>query len=184
MVFNSFYQINRHKQKNQEGIGLGLTFCKELIRLFNGYIKIDSIQGIGTTVCFKIPIEKEKEEDIKFNISTKIPKINKNVLTIVENTDTDGILQLVLLSQSFNVERSTNYIDSINKIKNNNYDLIIIDVNNLSFNGFDLIDWIKSNNIKTPYIISSNIKDETGIHFIDNPINTSQFLDTIKKILG
>lgn len=184
LVFNSFYQINRHKQKNQEGIGLGLTFCKELIRLFNGYIKIDSIQGIGTTVCFKIPIEKEKEEDIKFNLSTKIPKINKNVLTIVENTDTDGILQLVLLSQSFNVERSTNFIDSINKIKNNNYDLIIIDVNNLSFNGFDLIDWIKSNNIKTPYIISSNIKDETGIHFIDNPINTSQFLDTIKKILG
>lgn len=184
LVFNSFYQINRHKQKNQEGVGLGLTFCKELINLFKGDIKIESIYGIGTTVSFKLPIEEEKEEDVDFNIFTQIPKISKKVLTIVENRDTDGLLQLVLLSQSFEVERSINFTDSINMIKNNKYDLIIIDVNNLSFNGFDLIDWINTNNIKTPYIISSNIKDEKEKYVIDNPINTSQLLETIKKILG
>lgn len=184
LVFNSFYQINRHKQKNQEGVGLGLTFCKELINLFKGDIKIESIYGIGTTVSFKLPLEEEKEEDINFNISTQIPKISKRVLTIVENRDTDGLLQLVLLSQSFEVERSNNFTDSINMIKNNKYDLIIIDVNNLSFNGFDLIDWINTNNIKTPYIISSNIKDKKQKYVIDNPINTSQLLETIKKILG
>lgn len=184
LVFNSFYQINRHKQKIQEGVGLGLTFCKELITLFKGDIKIESIYGIGTTVSFKLPIEEEKEEDINFNISTQIPKISKKVLSIVENRDTDGLLQLVLLSELFEVERSNTFSDSINMIKNNNYDLIIIDVNNLSFNGFDLIDWINTNNIKTPYIISSNIKDEKEKNVIDNPINTSQLLETIKKILG
>ena len=182
LVFNSFYQVDRQKQKNQEGLGLGLSLCKALVVLFKGNIQIESMHGIGTTVSIKLPVEKEDvdtEEEYEINsISTE----NKKVLLIVENNETYGLLQLILLSQSFEIERSIGYIDSINNLKDNKYDLIIIDVNNLPYNGFDFLDWMRINNINTPYIISSNVKDDYTKWIINNPINTSELLDIIKKI--
>ena len=180
-IFNSFYQINRQKQKSQEGIGLGLSLSKSLINLFKGDIHIDSIYGMGTTVSIKLPLEEKEEEFFEYN-NEKNKNKSKKVLIIVENNETYGLLQLILLSQSFEIERSISYIDTINKIKDNIYDLIIIDVNNLSFNGFDLLDWFNTKKIKIPYIVSSNIKDDYTKWIINNPINTAELLETIKKI--
>jgi len=42
---------------NEEGSGLGLILCKEMVERINGYIKIDSKKGEGTKVTFAIPIQ-------------------------------------------------------------------------------------------------------------------------------
>lgn len=43
---------------NEEGSGLGLILCKEMIEGINGSIKIESKKGKGTVITFAIPIQK------------------------------------------------------------------------------------------------------------------------------
>ena len=55
-VYNIFYTTK------EKGTGLGLTFCKEVIELHNGTIKIYSKEQIGTKVVIELPKEKKSED--------------------------------------------------------------------------------------------------------------------------
>ena len=51
-----FKMFSNPKTKNHQStsIGLGLSYCKELVRHFNGRIKCDSTHGVGSTFIFTI----------------------------------------------------------------------------------------------------------------------------------
>ena len=49
-ITEPFYQVDKVRGRSNEGIGLGLTFCKEIVRLHDGKLVIESTLGIGTTV--------------------------------------------------------------------------------------------------------------------------------------
>ncbi len=51
-VFNLFYQENKARQ---EGSGIGLAICKNIIEKYDGEINYDSKQGEGTTFFFDLP---------------------------------------------------------------------------------------------------------------------------------
>ena len=51
-VFNLFYQENKVRQ---EGSGIGLAICKNIIEKYDGDINYDSKQGEGTTFFFDLP---------------------------------------------------------------------------------------------------------------------------------
>ncbi|MGK0366033.1 MAG: K+-sensing histidine kinase KdpD, partial [Saprospiraceae bacterium] len=51
-VFNLFYQENKARQ---EGSGIGLAICKNIIEKYDGEIKYESTQGEGTTFFFDLP---------------------------------------------------------------------------------------------------------------------------------
>ena len=183
-VFESFFQVNREKLKKQEGIGLGLSISKSLTEILNGEIFIESEYGIGTSVYVKIPLEnkpiKYKTEDIKI-LNNNLE--NLKVMVVVEDKTTFSILQLLLLSSLMRVKNSIYYDDIITLIESEmDYDLIIIDINNLSFDGHQLINWIRLNNINIPIVVLSNIKIEGITYCINNPIIATQVIETLKKI--
>jgi signal transduction histidine kinase len=54
-VFEPFVQVNRSAHPQQEGAGLGLSICKNLIELHQGRIEVSSRQGRGTTIRVVLP---------------------------------------------------------------------------------------------------------------------------------
>jgi PAS domain S-box-containing protein len=54
-VFEPFVQVNRSAHPQQEGAGLGLAICKNLIELHQGRIEVSSKPGRGTTVRVILP---------------------------------------------------------------------------------------------------------------------------------
>ena len=54
-VFEPFVQVNRNAHRQQEGAGLGLAICKNLIELHQGRIEVSSKPGRGTTVRVILP---------------------------------------------------------------------------------------------------------------------------------
>ena len=54
-VFEPFVQVNRAAHPQQEGAGLGLAICKNLIKLHQGRIEVSSKPGRGTTVRVILP---------------------------------------------------------------------------------------------------------------------------------
>ena len=54
-VFEPFVQVNRSAHPQQEGAGLGLSICKNLIELHQGRIEVSSRPQRGTTVRVILP---------------------------------------------------------------------------------------------------------------------------------
>ncbi len=67
-IFERFYVEKNRVKRNSEGIGIGLSFTKNLIELHQGQIEVISEQGKGTSFIVKLPIHKNAYEN-KPNIS-------------------------------------------------------------------------------------------------------------------
>jgi PAS domain S-box-containing protein len=57
-VFSKFYQAYTGEDRRNQGTGLGLFICREIVRKHNGDMWVESAPGNGSTFTFKIPIWK------------------------------------------------------------------------------------------------------------------------------
>ncbi len=53
-ITRRFYRVDESRNKKIKGFGLGLSIVKNSLELHNGILKIDSIEGIGTTVTITL----------------------------------------------------------------------------------------------------------------------------------
>lgn len=56
-VFTPFEKIKSGKTQRRSGAGLGLSLVKSIVELHGGTVAIDSKEGEGTLVTFKIPVQ-------------------------------------------------------------------------------------------------------------------------------
>ncbi len=59
-IFSEFYRSKQAKEMEQIGTGLGLNLVKEIVRINNGQIKVESKIGKGSTFTIELPIEEEQ----------------------------------------------------------------------------------------------------------------------------
>lgn len=56
-VFTPFEKIRSRKAQRRSGAGLGLALVKSIVQLHGGTVAIDSAEGVGTTVEFRLPVK-------------------------------------------------------------------------------------------------------------------------------
>jgi signal transduction histidine kinase len=59
-IFDQFYQVNRPIDE-QQGTGLGLAIVKQYVRLHDGSVSVESIEGTGSTFHFTLPGATQEE---------------------------------------------------------------------------------------------------------------------------
>ena len=59
-IFEPFYQGVLSNEVENLGAGLGLSLCKEIVKLYDGEISVESVQNIGTEVFFSIFLDLDK----------------------------------------------------------------------------------------------------------------------------
>jgi len=62
-IFNEFFRSRKAKEMEQIGTGLGLNLVKEIIRINNGQIYVDSTPGSGSIFTVEIPLKREETEE-------------------------------------------------------------------------------------------------------------------------
>ncbi len=54
-VFGRFFQVDSSARRKFQGVGIGLALVKEFVELHGGTVKVDSVEGKGTTFTARMP---------------------------------------------------------------------------------------------------------------------------------
>jgi len=135
-IFDSFAQGSIEINRKYGGTGLGLNIVKKLIDILGGHIKLESKVGRGSTFSFSLHFKMGTEQVID---DTKDYDesifINKKVLLVEDNKINQMITKKMLENKQIVCEIIDNGEDAIEAMKNNYYDLVLMDVHLPGING-------------------------------------------------
>jgi PAS domain S-box-containing protein len=144
-IFNSFTQINPHNQNVSEGIGLGLSIVKSIVEQMGGEIKVDSIFGKGSEFSVILPFELSSgEEQENQDFSERFKLTSLRVLLAEDNLVNQFITQAMLQDWGFTVDAAENGEDAFILFKNNNYDIVLMDIQMPVLDGLATTELIRS----------------------------------------
>ncbi len=118
--------------------------------------------------------------------------IDKNILVIDDEKDIRDSISGILNDEGYFSETVKNSQDTLIKISNNTYDVIILDVwlNDSDLDGMQLLKKLKESNVETPIIIISghgNIEiavdaiKNGAYEFIEKPFSSERLLLTVRR---
>ncbi|WP_298115622.1 PAS domain-containing protein [Flavobacterium sp.] len=132
IIFNAFTQSEEYITRNYGGFGLGLAIVSKLVKKFNGQINVESKLNVGTSFTVTIPFKKfnsTESENVNSYRKEKIKKHGKIKILLAEDNENNQILATQrLINWGFEVDLVNNGLEAIEKLKNNEYDLILMDI--------------------------------------------------------
>lgn len=192
-IFKPFEKIQQNNQPEFSGIGLGLSVAKNMIKLLNGTIEVDSKMGKGSTFTIKIPfipssqkIQKDQNADDELIFA----KSNK-ILLVEDNLITQELISKVFSIFGLTINIANNGLECLALIDQQKPDLILMDIYMPVLDGLETTTRIRNTSglQDIPIVglssgatrIERNKATEVGMNdYLIKPIN----LDALLLILG
>lgn len=83
--------------------------------------------------------------------------MNKKILIAEDDIPIASALELKLQHSGFDTAHANNGEEAIEKLKSENFDLVILDLMMPKLDGFGVLEQMKKDGIKTPVIVASNL---------------------------
>jgi PAS domain S-box-containing protein len=153
-VFENFEQGDVTINRKYGGTGLGLAIVKQLVEAQQGSINLTSRPGRGTKftvgLLFEIGSKKDMDESQKAlvvsDIKTEMLDLSKYKLLLVEDNDVNILYTRKILQNWKCVpDEAKNGLVALEKLKDTNYDLILMDVRMPVMDGFEASKFIRNN---------------------------------------
>lgn len=154
-IFDNFQQASSGTSRLYGGTGLGLAIVKQLVEPQGGSIDVISKIEEGSTFSFILPFNKT---NVDAAIVTEIIELDTNVknmkILVVEDMPLNQLLMKTLLDDfGFECDITANGRLALEKLKENTYDIILMDLQMPEMNGFEATQYIrKTMNSKIPII--------------------------------
>ena len=117
----------------------------------------------------------------------------KNILIVEDNELNMKLFYDILTYQKYSADKAIDGQQAYEKIKNNNYDLIILDIQLPKMSGFQVLDKLNKENIPIPPIIIASacamdedkkLAQKYNIHtYITKPIDINNFIKCVNEKL-
>ena len=157
-IFDAFSQADQATTKKFGGTGLGLAICKQLVKVMNGQIGVDSEVGVGSSFWFEIPMQ-VPEQSTDTQITPAIGQMDLNILIIDDSEVVQFNMMQNLERWGAHVECADNAVTALQKLEcasrdNRAFDMVFVDELMPATNGIELIRTIgKSEKIERPKLI-------------------------------
>ena len=159
-LFTKYDRLGVEKTSSVQGTGLGLAITKTLIDLMGGTVKVDSELMVGTTFTVILPQKignKEALEALKKETSAAPARLDytgMRLLVVDDNMLNIKVLKKAIKALNFEVDECYNGAEALEKIEiNNNYDLVLMDIQMPVMGGEDAIKSLRGmSNFKSPVV--------------------------------
>lgn len=198
-LFKPFSQISNHTNRNT-GTGLGLVITQKIIEMYNGKIKVESELNKGTEFFFNFKfkitesneslINKEEQFILDSQLSEKIPL---KILVADDNQMNQKVLRMFLSKMGYKSSFVENGLEVLEKIKNESFDLIFMDIHMPDLDGLEttkeIITIYGENRPKIVGVTASAFKEDkkacydAGMDgYLSKPININKIQELIIKL--
>ncbi|MHB8260929.1 MAG: response regulator [Bacteroidia bacterium] len=195
-IFERFRQAESHTTRKYGGTGLGLSIAKQLVVLQGGALTVKSEFKVGSEFSFFIPYKKSVEVLSKTEIKSEkynMAELCKLNILLVEDNQLNIKLILSLFSEyNLKVQVAENGSVCIEKLKENNFDIILMDMEMPVMNGYEAATIIRKelkNNIPiismTAHAMAGERERCLGLgmnDYISKPINANLLFEKIYNI--
>lgn len=197
-IFENFTQGSMQINRKFGGTGLGLSIVKNLLNLMNSEIHLDSELGKGSTFSFDLKFEAFEHAGAK---SGKVPAAvlsndimhSKKILIVEDNKINQMITRKILEKHQVICDVADNGTIAIEKVKNNHFDLILMDIHMPGISGIEATIEIRKFDDQIPIVALTAVTlDENLDEFylngftdiIPKPYKTEEFFHKINTHLA
>lgn len=207
-LFKPFSQLDASHSSKYGGTGLGLMICKEFVNMMGGEIGVNSTANAGSTFHFTIKLEPQKTEAVIYspasfedqfdlnNYETEVispyddnlkeKRNNYKILIAEDNVVNQKVVLRMLTELGFEAAAVCNGRDAVEKVKNDNFAAVLMDVQMPEMDGFTATKMIRGlddarKNTPVIAITAHALKGdrekclEAGMNdYITKPINAKQ----------
>lgn len=158
LIFERFTQANNNITRDFGGSGLGLTIIKRLLELQNSRIELESEPGKGSRFYFTLSVKKDsslfiEEAMSSTSMGTKKPDLQGIRILLVEDVAFNVLVaEKMLQNWNANVELANNGAIAVEKIRNNHYDLVLMDIQMPVMDGYTATTEVRKFNTEVPII--------------------------------
>lgn len=192
IIFEHFSQANSDITRQFGGSGLGLSIVRNLLHLMDSEIYVDSELGRGSRFYFRLRTQKYASSGIASNDTTATPNhfdLGGIQILLVEDVEFNVIVaQKMLTRWNAQIEVAENGLKAIEKVKQRNYDIVLMDLQMPVLDGYNAARHIREFNTQTPIIAltasaSTDVLEKTaaaGMNaYVSKPFKPQDLYDTI-----
>lgn len=181
-MFESFSQGSIQINRKYGGTGLGLSIVKGLVDILKGKIYVKSQLGKGSTFIFELPLEYTDEavaekKSVYFKDVAKDELSNIKILVVEDNKINQMITKKILNKMNLNCELVDNGEAAVDLVKNNHYDVVLMDIHMPGISGIEATTMIRTFDKELTIFALTAVTIEDKMHEFDE----AGFTDIISK---
>jgi PAS domain S-box-containing protein len=135
-VFQAFAQEDNSTTRKYGGTGLGLSISKRIVEMMGGELKLTSEKNVGTIFSFQIALKKALEAaPVKKEFNPDLQ--GSHILLVEDNKVNQFLANALLVSWKANVDISEDGQDALDRLKEKEYDLVLMDLQMPVMDGFE-----------------------------------------------
>ncbi len=198
-IFERFIQADINDNMAWQGAGLGLSISKSYLEMLGGNIWVESEWGNGSTFHFTLPFDQSQADKLAVKIEevlhlkeVLLPPLN--ILIAEDDEISERILRIKVKKLAGKLISAKDGLEALEMLRNNpDLDLILMDMQMPSLNGYEAVRQIRKFNTsvviiaQTAYALSGDVEKaiDAGCNdYLTKPIEKDQLMKLLQKYFG
>ena len=200
-IFDEFSQLDEIQPRDAKGTGLGLPIVRKLLQKMGAEISVESEPGRGSIFSFELLLEEatllqvannQTKKTVRPFVEMPVDFKGKTFLVVDDNRINRMVTNRILTNFKAEVKEASDGKEAIELVRNQNYDLILMDINMPGLSGYQTTQLIRQFEPDVPIIaLTASVENyvsqramECGMNdVITKPFNNQKFFNAISQQL-
>lgn len=194
-IFDRFEQLDPSSTRRHDGVGLGLSICKNLIDLMDGDIRVESTLGKGTCFSVTLPVPlSHTQTPTRPQADNQVPDVHAGlrILAAEDNAMNQEILKRLSKALDFELAIADNGAEAVAMFCPDRFDIILMDIHMPIMDGLEASKTIRATGAEIPILaLTADVTNDmaerfarAGINgFVTKPYELGTLVSEIERVI-